>query len=86
MKIRYIGPCDRVNVAPYGEHRQDEVREYPDDFAANLLKTSVRQVFEVVETEPPEAETPQVSGLSPQPSEGLSPQPSEPSKRKGRKG
>jgi len=49
MKIIYLGPCDRVNVAPHGEHFRDQVKEYPDAFAAELLDTSKKQKFEVVD-------------------------------------
>jgi len=49
MRIKYNGPAEQVNVAGYGPHRLGEEKEYPDDFAAELLDTSSRQMFEVVE-------------------------------------
>jgi len=48
MLIKYLGPSDAVNVEPYGPHRKDEDKEYPDQFGAALLATSKRQRFEVV--------------------------------------
>ena len=49
MKIKYLGPPPEVNVAPYGPHKQDEVKEYPDEFAEDLLATSKKQHFEAIE-------------------------------------
>lgn len=46
MKIKYLGPNDHVVVGSYGVHYRDEIKEYPDDFAKELLATSVRQRFE----------------------------------------
>jgi|GEM_PF-3563333 len=46
MKIKYLGPGAAVDVAPYGRHAAGEVKEYPDDFAEELLATSHRQQFE----------------------------------------
>jgi len=48
-KIRYLGPADQVNVAPYGPHRRGEVKDYPDDFAMHLIRTSHRQHFEIAQ-------------------------------------
>ncbi len=53
MKIRYLGPCDSVNVAPHGPHPAGEIREYPDEFGADLLSTSQKQRFEAAEEDPP---------------------------------
>lgn len=50
MKIKYSGPSNTVNVPPYGKHAKDQVKEYPDDFAKELLATSNRQQFEAVKT------------------------------------
>ncbi len=47
--IRYLGPGGSVMVHPYGRHAKDQEKEYPDDFATELLATSRRQRFEVVE-------------------------------------
>jgi len=52
MKIKYLGPGDAVNVEPYGRHLKDQVKDYPDDFADELLTTSTRQQFECVDTKP----------------------------------
>jgi len=48
MNIKYLGPSPEVNVASYGPHRKDAVKEYPDDFAEELLATSKKQKFELV--------------------------------------
>ena len=48
MQIKYLGPSGDVNVAPYGPHRKGDVKEYPDDFARELLATSIKQQFEPV--------------------------------------
>ena len=47
--IKYLGPSESVNVPPMGTHRQGEEKEYPDDFAADLIATSKKQKFEAVE-------------------------------------
>lgn len=52
MKIKYLGPSTSVNVHPYGAHAQDQTREYPADFAEELLATSKRNQFEAVEDAP----------------------------------
>ena len=49
MYIRYLGPSESVNVEPFGAHTKDDVKEYPDDFGVDLMDTSVRQQFEVVD-------------------------------------
>jgi len=49
MKIKYLGPSDEVIVAPYGPHRKGDVKEYPDDFAEELLATSIKQKFEAID-------------------------------------
>jgi hypothetical protein len=46
MLIKYLGTGSSVTVVPYGQHLKDEVREYPDEFGADLLETSKRQRFE----------------------------------------
>ena len=51
MKIKYLGPSPEVNVAPYGPHRKDEDKDYPDEFAEELLATSKKQHFKAVEKE-----------------------------------
>ena len=43
--IEYLGPADWVNVEPHGRHMKNEVKEYPDDFAEELLGTSKKQQF-----------------------------------------
>ena len=45
MWIKYLGPSESVNVEPYGPHRKDEAKEYPDEFAEELLATSKKQKF-----------------------------------------
>lgn len=49
MKIKYTGPRDVINVAPYGLHGKDEVKDYPDEFGEDLLATSKKQKFEAVD-------------------------------------
>jgi hypothetical protein len=49
MRIKYLGPSPSVIVEPYGPHRQDEEKEYPDAFGAELLATSKKQRFEAVD-------------------------------------
>lgn len=48
IKIRYDGPCDMVRVAPYGEHYNGVEKEYPEDFAKELIETSKKQQFSIV--------------------------------------
>ena len=48
MQVRYLGPGDEVNVAPYGPQRKGAAKEYPKKFAEELLATSVKQRFEAV--------------------------------------
>lgn len=45
MKIKYLGPGSFVNVDPYGQHDKNEIKEYPDEFAAELILTSKKQQF-----------------------------------------
>jgi len=47
--IKYLGPSDSVEVAPYGTHDLGREKEYPDEFAADLLETSNNQQFEEVD-------------------------------------
>lgn len=49
MKIKYLGPHDKVNVAGAGVHHKGQVKDYPDHTAEDLLATSVKQQFEIVE-------------------------------------
>lgn len=49
MKIKYLGPSGLVFVAPYGGHEKDGVKDYPDEFGADLLSTSRKQRFEAVD-------------------------------------
>jgi len=48
MKVKYLGPRESINVHPYGPHAKDEVKNYPDDFAHDLVDGSSRQQFEAV--------------------------------------
>lgn len=48
MLIKYLGPSKYVNIEPYGKHRKGDTKEYPDEFAVELLSTSSRQQFEPV--------------------------------------
>lgn len=49
MIIKYLGPSQSVIVAPCGAHEKDEIKDYPDEFGAELLKTSKKQKFEAVD-------------------------------------
>lgn len=49
MKIKYLGPSAKVNVHPFGEHRKFEVKDYPDDFAEDMIATRREHKFEIVE-------------------------------------
>lgn len=53
MKIIYLGPSESVNVAPYGNHRKNEMKNYSDEFGADLLLSSKMQRFEEVKKEIP---------------------------------
>jgi hypothetical protein len=50
-KIKYNGPSESINVEPYGRHARGTVKEYPDDFAVDLIATSRKQKFERVEAD-----------------------------------
>ena len=52
MKLRYLGPRQSVGVGGFGLHIAGEVRDYPEEFAFELLRTSVRQRFELVPEAP----------------------------------
>jgi len=58
MQVKYCGPRKEIIVAPYGPHRKGDVKEYPDDFAEELMATSKKQQFEAVDppSAPPEDE------------------------------
>jgi len=49
MKVKYLGPRDGVHVEPYGVHLKNQVKDYPGDFAENLIATSQKQRFKAVE-------------------------------------
>jgi len=65
MQIKYLGPSDEVNVAPHGPHRKGDVKEYPDDFAEELLATSIKQKFEKVTALPAVEKPEKVAFLKP---------------------
>lgn len=52
MDIVYLGPYESVNVAPYGDHRKGQLKQYPDEFGADLIATSRKNRFESVTHEP----------------------------------
>jgi len=52
MKLKYEGPGSYVEVAGFGRHHKDETKAYPDKAAEELLATSVRQKFQIVEAAP----------------------------------
>lgn len=45
-KVKFIGPSKAINVGDYGPHKKDEVKEYPDDVADELVQTARRNLFE----------------------------------------
>jgi len=47
MKITYLGPSQAVIVHPFGEHRKNETKEYPDSFGEELIATSRKQQFSI---------------------------------------
>lgn len=47
VKVLYEGPCDKVNVVPFGEHVKGAEKEYPEDFARELIATSKTQIFKI---------------------------------------
>jgi len=55
MKVKYLGPRDGVHVEPYGVHLKNQVKDYPDDFADDLIATSQKQQFKAMETRKPAA-------------------------------
>jgi len=59
MLIKYLGPSDKVNVGGHGLHLRKEVKEYPDDFAEELLATSQKQQFEEINSAPGKTKNPE---------------------------
>lgn len=62
MKIKYLGPRDQVIVAPYGQHWQGEIKDYPDKFGEELLASMKTNRFEEVK-EAAVLEKPPAAGL-----------------------
>jgi hypothetical protein len=56
-RIKYNGPSESINVEPYGRHVRGTVKEYPDDFAVDLIATSRKQKFERMPEALPETPT-----------------------------
>ena len=52
MKIKFIGPQDYVEVLGHGQHLKDQVKDYPDKVAEELLAKDTQQRFEEVEVDP----------------------------------
>lgn len=52
--LRYKGPQPYVNVLGYGAHYRGLTKQYPDHVAQDLLETSKRQQWQVVEEKPAE--------------------------------
>lgn len=53
MDVIYLGPSESVNVAPFGDHRKGQLKQYPDEFGADLIATSKKNKFEAVATPEP---------------------------------
>ena len=51
MRLVYIGPRTQIEIAGYGVHAAGEVKAYPDAVGAELLSTSVRQIFQSADTD-----------------------------------
>jgi hypothetical protein len=49
MKVKYLGPQGVVRVGGFGQHKQNEVKDYPAKFAEELIRTSKKQHFEIVD-------------------------------------
>lgn len=52
MKIRYAGPADVIIVGAFGDHRKDEIRDYPDEVGRELIETAKKNLFEEVSDAP----------------------------------
>lgn len=48
MKLKYKGPGSHVMVAGFGRHDKNEVKDYPDEAAEELIETSIRQKFQII--------------------------------------
>ena len=53
MKIKYLGPSPFVNTGGFGPHYRGEVKEYPEEVGKEILTTSKKQRFELVEPAKP---------------------------------
>jgi len=49
LRIFYGGPRDSIEIAGFGRHMREEIKPYPDAFARELVKTSRRQVFRIMD-------------------------------------
>ncbi len=49
--VKYLGPSGSVNVGEFGAHAKDQVKPYPADIAAELIRSSKKQRFELVDQE-----------------------------------
>lgn len=63
MDIIYLGPSESVNVGSYGDHRKGQLKQYPDDFGADLIATSIKNRFEAVPTEQEQQKDAEVSAI-----------------------
>jgi len=57
MKVKYLGPREKVGVAGFGPHLRGETKEYPDQVGMELVANSRRQRFERV-PDPPQVKQP----------------------------
>jgi hypothetical protein len=51
-KVLYEGPRGEINVVPFGKHAIGEEKEYPVDFAEDLVKTSKKNKFKITKSPP----------------------------------
>ena len=49
MRLLYKGPRKQIEIAGYGLHAAGEIKTYPEPVATELLRTSVRQIFQPAE-------------------------------------
>ena len=52
VSVLYEGPCDKIIVAPYGDHDKGVEKEYPENFAIELIETSKTHQFKIIGKSP----------------------------------
>jgi len=64
LKVLYQGPRSFVEVAGFGRHMIEEIKPYPDTFARELIRTSKRQHFKLMDEPKPTIKKKAESGPS----------------------